>query len=397
MFGRNKQNKPRLTLYERLMGTKEPDIDSIDLSGIDTNNPYFAENTGMDEPQVKISTSQNPRVGGIFPDISAGYQENRSNPISVNNFGNNTLADGRNKGFAYKLGEFGGSLARIADSPLGRGLITGAAIAALGGTPAETLAYGATAGAINQGNRNRDAMYRQQLAEQGINTDGINGYINDSTYKNMLDAKTLQDNAEWRKKYFESQQQQNEIMNQLRRDQLERQERQDAINNNIAYSRLANDRKSLDIQEQRYKNSLNGYQLSTADKKALSENQQTLTDIEAGLQLINENPKAYSLIKGSMPAWLTNRIDPKGISTRTQIDNITAVYRKWLTGAQMSDAERKAYERFLPAPTDNYETVKAKLEGMRASIARKNEIILNNAGLNVQQNDSVNDDPLGIL
>ena len=100
-----------------------------------------------------------------------------------------------------------------------------------------------------------------------------------------------------------------------------------------------------------------GGNLSKADQKTYNENLSTLADIDAGLKLIQENPKAYSWAKGVMGADIANRLDPKGVKTRTQIDNITAVYRKWLTGAQMSDAERKAYERFLPAPTDNAQIV----------------------------------------
>jgi hypothetical protein len=62
----------------------------------------------------------------------------------------------------------------------------------------------------------------------------------------------------------------------------------------------------------------------------------------------------------------------------------------------MSDAERKAYERFLPAPTDNYETIKAKLQGMRDSIERKNSILMQ--GANEYQNmiDTEDNDPLGV-
>ena len=152
--------------------------------------------------------------------------------------------------------------------------------------------------------------------------------------------------------------------------------RQNAIENQFK-------RESLDIQKEKAQNHKNS--LSGADEKAYKENLATLEDINAGLELLEKNPNAYSLIEGTLPAWATNRLDPKGIATRTQIDNITAVYRKWLTGAAMSDAERKAYERFLPAPTDNYETIKAKLEGMRDTIERKNKILL--GGINNYQNE----------
>ena len=126
---------------------------------------------------------------------------------------------------------------------------------------------------------------------------------------------------------------------------------------------------------------LNNLKMTAAERKALTENKTTLANIESGLQALEKNPDAYQWYKGILGADIANRIDPKGVGTRTQIDNITAVYRKWLTGAQMSDKERKAYERFLPAPTDNYNIVKSKLEGMRGAVQRSNDAILSNYGI----------------
>lgn len=141
--------------------------------------------------------------------------------------------------------------------------------------------------------------------------------------------------------------------------------------------------------------------MTAADQKALTENKTTLANIEAGLESLEKNKGAYSFVKGLFPANITNRIDPKGVATRTQIDNITAVYRKWLTGAQMSDKERKAYERFLPAPTDNYNIVKAKLNGMKSAIERSNEAIMSNYNMSetVTPNgitETVKQDSLGL-
>lgn len=126
---------------------------------------------------------------------------------------------------------------------------------------------------------------------------------------------------------------------------------------------------------------LNNLKMTAAERKSYTEGKTTLANIESGLQALEENPKAYSFVKGVLGPDITNRLDPKGVATRTQIDNITAVYRKWLTGAQMSDKERKAYERFLPAPTDNYNIVKAKLNGMKGAIQRSNDAILSNYGV----------------
>lgn len=137
---------------------------------------------------------------------------------------------------------------------------------------------------------------------------------------------------------------------------------------------------------------INNIKMTAAERKALTENKTTLANIDAGLKSLEKNKDAYTFWKGVLGSDIANRIDPKGIGTRTQIDNITAVYRKWLTGAQMSDKERKAYERFLPAPTDNYKIVKAKLKGMRGAVQRSNDAILSNYGIN----SGSNSDPLGL-
>ena len=334
-------------------------------------------------------------LGNAVQDMGAGYRENLTTPFVSNNLTENAV-NGNPKGLGYRIGEGVGTVARLFSSPLGRMALTAGLVGLNGGSGLEALAYGGQAGVINQNNRMKNDLYRRELENQGIDTSNISGYIGDDTFKQVLAGKTLQDNAEWRKKYFEAQQMQNEINNAFRQDQLARQMQQDAISNSLAYSRLANDRRSLDLQEMRYRDAMQGGNLSAADKKQLNENMGTLKDIEAGLQLIEENPNAYSLAKGMLPAWATNRIDPKGIPARTQIDNITAVYRKWLTGAQMSDQERKAYERFLPAPTDNYETVKAKLQGMYDSIQRKNEVLMGQGNYNASMNNglSVDDNAL---
>lgn len=141
---------------------------------------------------------------------------------------------------------------------------------------------------------------------------------------------------------------------------------------------------------------INGLKMTAAERKSYTDGKTTLANIDAGLNALEENPKAYTFAKGILPADITNRLDPAGVATRSQIDNITAVYRKWLTGAQMSDKERKAYERFLPAPTDNYNIVKAKLNGMKGAIERSNDAILSNYGVNSDVNGTQKKDSLGL-
>ena len=107
--------------------------------------------------------------------------------------------------------------------------------------------------------------------------------------------------------------------------------------------------------------------------KQIAENNATIKNINDGLKAIDKNPGAYNLLYGTLPAQVTNRIDPGGVDTRAKIDNVSAVYRKWLTGAQMSDKERLYYERFLPAPSDDAHTVKEKLKAMKRSIENQTQ------------------------
>lgn len=127
---------------------------------------------------------------GFFNNFGAGFKENFSTPISANNFGQNTLADGRPKGFGYRAGEALGTLGRVLESPLGRGLLTAGIVGATGGSGLEALAYGGQAGLINQTSRMNDQIYRNSLNEQGIDTTGLSGYINQDTYKNLSSTNT---------------------------------------------------------------------------------------------------------------------------------------------------------------------------------------------------------------
>jgi hypothetical protein len=317
----------------------------------------------MDEQKINPNTNETELVTyrnfkpGFLNNFDAGLNENYYNDFAVNN-----LAPNANKTFATRLGEGLGSIAKILGTVGGDAYVAGT--------------EGLDAAMKRQSYRTGDQLYRYALEAQNIDTSNIKGFVAPETFNRLIQAKQLQDNAKFRELYYKNQEQNQKDMMDFRQRQLEYQQRQDAVENALKS-------RGLDIQENKITNGIN--KLSSKDLSTYKDNLATLEDINAGLNLIDKNPNAYSLVKGALPAWATNRLDPQGIATRTQIDNITAVYRKWLTGAQMSDAERKAYERFLPAPTDNYETIKAKLEGMRDTIERKNKILL--GGINNYQNE----------
>ena len=124
------------------------------------------------------ATVNNPHYeGGIIPDLRSGFNENLNTRFEPNNLRNN------GGGFVRRLGEAAGSIARIADSPLGRGVITYGLSNYIGDT--NPLEQALTATMVNQRNRMSDKLYRDSLEEQGFDTSSIKGYINKDTYNNI--------------------------------------------------------------------------------------------------------------------------------------------------------------------------------------------------------------------
>ena len=195
---------------EALLGKPVLDVDSIDLSGVNTTTPEFKENMGG---VVDIKVGNNPRVGGLIPDITAGYRENSARPLELNNLQTNITPDGRNKGAAYRFGEFAGTAARLLDNPLVRGGIAYGLSKSMGDR--RPLVEGLTAAVGTQQNRMKDKMYRNELEKMGFDTNGITGFIGDDTFNKIFQSKQLQDNAEYRNAILASQQRNQELANKM--------------------------------------------------------------------------------------------------------------------------------------------------------------------------------------
>ena len=220
-----------------------------------------------DTKQFEMTTATINRPG-LLQDISQGYNENRFTPASLDNLQQNTLANGRDKGFAYRLGEGLGSLARFGESPLGRGLITAGIVGATGGAALPALAFGTQTGFLNQANRMRDKTYRndlintqkqslmsspewnnltpeQQQARLSEIENSINnyrGYMTDDIYKNLVNTQQARDNAAYRQMYFDAQLENQKRNEELARERFEYQKTQDKIQNNLAWEKLKNEK-----------------------------------------------------------------------------------------------------------------------------------------------------------
>jgi hypothetical protein len=179
--GKNIKNKTASVLADALLG-KPPATASAPTDVEKKEDGTILINSGV---------SLAPREGGLLRDIAQGYKENSRNAFNVDNLGDAITDNGRKKGISYRLGEGIGTLARIGDSPLGRGLITAGIIGASGGSGLEALAFGGSAGVMNQANRTQDSIYRKQLKDLGMSeeeVDSIRGYITGDTYKNIADT-----------------------------------------------------------------------------------------------------------------------------------------------------------------------------------------------------------------
>ena len=370
-----------LGLKDRLFG-RELTKDTV------TTDPTTGEST--------METIRNYRPG-LLEDIASGYRENRNTPFSLSN-----LQDEK-KGFAKHLGEGLGSIARFAQSPAGRALLTGAAIGLTGGTGLQALAFGGMAGVGNQVNRMNDNIYRDEIIAQrqqalvnspefnnlsqeekqialddiANNVKGIRGYVGQDTFNNLVRSQQIRDNYAWRKlqadqleafrqAQLQANKEQRDFNNYIQQQNIE-EKRADRANQNywkgqelgLGYAKLNADKEQKDIKAQQ--------DFIKANKGSLD----ILEQISNIRSLVKQNPKAIGLAIGNTPGFIANRFDTKGVETRTAIDDLRTYIRHELTGAQFSPKEAKEYEKFLPTTKDTPEIINAKLNALENKFKAK--------------------------
>ena len=152
-------------------------------------------NTYSGEP-LSAGLSATNRQGGLFNDITTGFRENYHNSFDPSN-----LAP-QNKNFATRLGEGLGTVARFADSPLGRGLLAYGLNNALGYD--DSGLEGITAFVGRQKARTADELYRNNLNKLGIDTSNIKGNVTSDVYKNLADFSYKQQSLQAKKDIAEA-------------------------------------------------------------------------------------------------------------------------------------------------------------------------------------------------
>jgi hypothetical protein len=101
---------------------------------------------------------------------------------------------------------------------------------------------------------------------------------------------------------------------------------------------------------------------------AMTQNQAVLNKLDRIDQLLAANPNATGILKGITPNVILNRTDKEGTAARAALAELAATKVHDLSGAAVSVSEFGRLKPFLPQPTDDAETIKTKLAGMRAEI-----------------------------
>ena len=349
------------------------------LFGRDMTQDYQTINPETKNVEMATLTNHKP---GFFEDFGRGFQENATQGFNVNN-----LAPVQGKGLATRLGEGLGTLARFYDKPIGRmAVATGLSMLT---DEANPLNEGVKAYVGRQNNMTRDKAYRQSLVNMGVDEAQVNaipGIMSDDVYKNMIDALNAQEMRKYRELYLTNQQEQNKIMNQFRQDQLKAQERERAAERaDKAATRALTARGqnlNYDIAMRRLESEANKETAAERKEKAkLKQAQNTINMINKAKETVQNNPNAFGYVQGVLGADVSNRLFKGGTQARSTINSVAAEYRKYLTGAQMSDKERLDYEKFLPSPKDNARILNDKLNAMLDVISAREGIETTSRGV----------------
>jgi len=101
---------------------------------------------------------------------------------------------------------------------------------------------------------------------------------------------------------------------------------------------------------------------------AMTQNQVVLNKIARAEDLLTKTPEATGMFKGMMPDAILNRTDKEGTATRAALAELAATKVHDLSGAAVSVSEFGRLKPFLPQPTDNADTLRTKLAGMKTEV-----------------------------
>lgn len=248
----------------------------------------------------------------------------------------------------------------------------------------------------------------EALQEVYANIDGLRGYVDRNAFGSMVQAQQLRDNAGYRNMMLSNQQRQNEIMNAMRKEQLQAQEEQQKFNR--WYQKASLEDKRADRAERRaYNNAQLGltkrgqdlnYQLgqdrinankNKVDKKiqsAIQTNNAVVANIDRIIKMIDNNPQAIGYLKGSAaqgPKFVQGQLNKHStnaeIALRGAITDLASMTLVDRTGTAQTVHEIKMLMPSLAQVTDSPSTAKAKLQEMKNKINLETRLYKQNQGL----------------
>ncbi len=354
-----KQHTTPRTLSEHLLGRNM----SFDTQKI---------NPATGETQLETISNFQP---GFLNNLNAGANENFKNNFEVDNLKPN------NKGFGYKIGEALGTF--------GRGLSGWAGDAYIAGT------QGLDAAMNRQNIRMADNLYRKSLENQGIDTAGITGFIVDVPFRNMINAQVIKDNADWKRLYFDRDNENRAVLLEMKKEEAERQKQKEARDYQNQQERNYLTRRGQDLN---YDIANKRLQADMA-KKALNY-EQAYSQLSLIEKQLNRFSSSFKNMPGKLESNTLGRVrDWSGTQTDVEVNfnsQRQLLFNKIardLGGEKgvLSDQDIKLVEKTLPNYTDSYSQKQAK---MKAVYDLLNDRINQ---LKVKGNtQNVNNDPLGI-
>lgn len=225
----------------------------------------------------------------------------------------------------------------------------------------------------------------EALQEVYANIDGLRGYVDKNAFGSMVQAQQLRDNAGYRNMMLSNQQRQNEIMNAMRKEQLQAQEEQQKFNR--WYQKASLEDKRADRAERRaYQNAqlglgyarLNNDNYNKALDRAAKNQTKQEAKIKAGqqisslAQLYSNLPQNFA-IKGSQKttALLNKGLYKLGVGSQqvTAYDSVADALATSLSRANgevgnLSDSDIIRWRKTLPSITDTPEQAQAKFDAL---------------------------------
>jgi hypothetical protein len=349
----NVTNKVGSALGTALIGKQELPIEYVNIKDVDTTSPEYAENM----PVAEIGVTEAPRVGGLLNDIRTGARENFATGFAAPNWEQTITPDGRKKGLGYRFGEGLGSMARFAESPLGRSLLMAGVVGLTGGGALPALTYGATTGMLNQQNRMKDKMYRNELEKMGFDITGITGYVGDDTFNKIYQSKQLQDNAEYRNALLAGQRKDQEMAIQQRQAELRQKTLSDAADRALK-------NRELDIKE---------YQALNEGKCTQNKGDMVFSQLQLLEDAFNNMPQSKAAVGSKAKAILTGATNLVGLRN----DDVTAyeairnplvtTLARTIAGEKgvLTDKDFARAEKMVPTSFDSAEQAQAKFKEIR--------------------------------